>query len=69
MLWAICQKLHDYLYATLFEVETYNNPLTYALTSAKVNATGLRWIVELSLCNSSITGLGSPIKQLMLFRY
>ena len=54
MRWAICQKFHDYLYGTSFEVETDNNPLTYALSSAKLCATGLRWIAELSLYNFSI---------------
>ena len=40
--WAVCDKFHDYLYGPKFEVITDNNPLTYALSSAKLNATGHR---------------------------
>ena len=35
-------------------VYTDNNPLTYVLSSAKLNATGLRWIVELADFNFTI---------------
>lgn len=39
--WAICERFRDYLYhAPSFVVYTDNNPLTYVLTSAKLNATG-----------------------------
>jgi len=37
--WAITDKFHDYLYGNTFEVLTDNNPLTYVLTSAKLDAT------------------------------
>lgn len=41
--WAITDKFRDYLfYALSFVVFTENNPLTYVMSSAKVNATGLR---------------------------
>ena len=33
---------------------TDNNPLTYVLSSAKLNATGLRWVGELADINFSI---------------
>lgn len=46
--WAVVVKLHDYLYGTKFEVRTDNNPLTYMLTSAKLDATGHRWLAALS---------------------
>ena len=43
--WAICDQFRDYLYySPRFEVFTDNNPLTYVLSSAKLNATGLRWL-------------------------
>ena len=46
---------HDYLYyAPEFTVFTDNNPLTYVLTTAKLNATGLRWVGELSDFNFNI---------------
>lgn len=47
--WAITEKFRDYLYyAPTFTVFTDNNPLTYILTSAKLNATGSRWVAELA---------------------
>ncbi|CAB4023693.1 Hypothetical predicted protein [Paramuricea clavata] len=47
--WAITDHFRDYLYyAPEFTVYTDNNPLTYVLTSARLNATGLRWIGELA---------------------
>lgn len=53
--WAITDKFHDYLYGTSFEVVTDNNPLTYILTSAKLDATGHRWVAGLSNYNFKIT--------------
>jgi hypothetical protein len=53
--WAITEQFKDYLYyAPQFMVYTDNNPLTYVLTSAKLNATGLRWIGELADYNFNI---------------
>jgi hypothetical protein len=47
--WSITEQFRDYLYYSLrFIVYTDNNPLTYVLSTAKLNATGLRWIGELS---------------------
>ncbi|CAB4025594.1 Hypothetical predicted protein [Paramuricea clavata] len=51
--WAICDHFRDY-YSPPFEVFTDNNPLTYVLSSAKLNATGLRWIGELADFNFTI---------------
>ena len=42
--WAITEKFTNYLYGGTFEVFTDNNPLTYILTSAKLDATTQRWI-------------------------
>ena len=47
--WAISEKFRDYLYGSKFEVLTDNNPLTYVLTTAKLDATGQRWVA--SLCD------------------
>ena len=47
-------------YCPKFTVFTDNNPLTYVLTRAKLNATGLRWVGELSDFNfdsKSLPGL------------
>lgn len=52
--WAVVDKLHDYLYGVEFEVRTDNNPLTYVLTSAKLDATGHRWLAALSTYNFSL---------------
>ena len=38
--WAITDRFHEYLYGGQFDVYTDNNPLTYILTSAKLDATG-----------------------------
>ena len=47
--WAICDHFRDYLYyAPSFTVYTDNNPLTYAVSSDKLNTTGLRWVGELA---------------------
>ena len=47
--WAITEQFRDYLYyAPHFTVYTDNNPLTYALNTAKLNATGHRWVAELA---------------------
>ena len=46
--WAVSEKFHDYLYGTKFEAITDNNPLTYILTTAKLDATAQRWIAALS---------------------
>ena len=53
--WAVTEQSRDYLYYTPeFVVYTDNNPLTYVLTSAKLNATGLRWVGELADFNFEI---------------
>ena len=52
--WSVCDKFHDYLYGTEFEVRTDNNPLTYLLMSAKLDATGHRWVAALSSYNFSL---------------
>lgn len=53
--WAVTEKFHEYLYGHRFEVRTDNNPLTYVLTSAKLDAAGHRWLAELSTYNFSIS--------------
>ena len=55
--WAVTEKFHDYLYGAEFEVVTDNNPLTYVFTTAKLDATGQRWLAELSNYNCSISYL------------
>ncbi|CAJ1057667.1 unnamed protein product [Xyrichtys novacula] len=46
--WAVVEKFCDYLYGNQFTVVTDSNPLTYVLTSAKLDATSYRWLAALS---------------------
>ncbi|KAL1268995.1 hypothetical protein QQF64_031284 [Cirrhinus molitorella] len=47
-------KFSDYLYGGEFTVITDSNPLTYILTSAKLDATSYRWLSSLSMFNFKI---------------
>ena len=45
--WAVVEQFHDYLYyCPEFTVYTDNDPLTYVMSSAKLNATGHRWVAK-----------------------
>ena len=47
--WAITEQFREFLYyAPSFTVFTDNNPLTYIITTAKLNATAHRWVTELA---------------------
>ena len=54
--WAVTDKFKEYLYGpgSFFEVYTDNNPLTYVLTSAKLDATTQRWVAALASYNFDI---------------
>ena len=52
--WAVCEKFSHYLYGSSFSVLTDNNPLTYVLTSAKLDAAGHRWLAALSTYHFTI---------------
>ena len=47
-------RFHEYLYGGHFEVYTDNNPLTYVLTTAKLDVTGQWWIASLANYNFKI---------------
>ena len=50
--WAVCEKFHEYLCGSKsFEIFTDNNPLTYVLASAKLDACGQRWVAKLASYN------------------
>lgn len=49
--WALSEKFHDYLYGNQFVVRTDNNPLTYVTKTAKLDATGHRWVAALASYN------------------
>ena len=46
--WAIMYMFHEYLYGGQFDVYMDNNPLTYILTSAKLDTTRQRWVSSLA---------------------
>ena len=48
MKWAVTDKFRDYLLGSTFTVYTDNNPLLYVTTTAKLDATGQRWVAALS---------------------
>ena len=53
--WAVCDKFRDYLYyASKVDVYTDNNPLTYVLSTAKLDATRQRWVGELADFNLTL---------------
>ena len=52
--WAVTDQFHEYLYGGEFEVYTDNNPLTYILTMAKLDATGQRWVARLEDYNFNL---------------
>ena len=53
--WSVTEKFHEYLYGNQFDVFTDNNPLTYVLSSAKLDATGHRWLAALSSYDFKLT--------------
>ena len=53
--WCVTDKFHAYLYgAPKFVCHTDNNPLTYVLSSAKLDATSQRWVAALASYNFDI---------------
>ena len=49
--WAVVKKFHKYLYGSTFDVHMYNNPLTYVLTTAKLDAASHCWVTTLANYN------------------
>ena len=49
--WAVVEKFHEYLYGSTFDVYTNNNPLTYGLTTAKLDAASHCWVTSLANYN------------------
>ena len=49
--WTITDRFHEYLYGGNFKVFTDNNPLTYLLTTSKLDTTGQRWVGSLANYN------------------
>ena len=55
--WAVTEKFADYLIGSSFTAFTDNNPLTYVLGSAKLDATYHRWVAQLANFNFGIAAL------------
>ena len=53
--WAVTEKFHEYLYGNKFSVVMDNNPLTYVLKNAKLDATGHLWVAQLANYNFFIS--------------
>nr|KAG5711896.1 hypothetical protein BaRGS_026337 [Batillaria attramentaria] len=53
--WSVTERFRDYLYyAPRFTVYSDNNPLTYVLTTARLDSTRHRWVAELADFNFDI---------------
>lgn len=53
--WAVTERVRDYLYyAPTFTVFSDNNPLTYVMSTARIDATGHRWVAEMADFNFEI---------------
>ena len=48
---AVAKKFHEYLYGSTFDVYTNKNPLTYVLTTAKLDAASHCWVASLKNYN------------------
>ena len=60
---AVTDKFHDYLYVAQYEVVTDNNPLTYVLSTAKLDATGHWWVAALANYKFAITYRSGRLNQ------
>ena len=49
--WAVVEKFHKYLYGLTFDVYTDNKPLTYILTTAKLDVVSHQWVANLAKYN------------------
>lgn len=66
--WTETDKFCDYLYGSSFTVVTDSNPLTYLLTTAKLDATSYRWLsASQHLTSRFSTEQGDEILMLMDF--
>ena len=49
--WVVVKKFHEYLYGLTFDVYMDNNPLTYVLTTAKLDVASHCWVASLANYN------------------
>lgn len=58
--WAVCDKFHHWLRGHRFTVWTDNNPLTYILSKARLDACEQRWIAKLAPFQFDIKYIPGP---------
>ncbi|XP_055366431.1 uncharacterized protein LOC129604370 [Betta splendens] len=58
--WAVCDKFHHWLRGHTFTVWTDNNPLTYILSKARIDACEQRWIAKLAPFQFDIKYIPGP---------
>ena len=51
---AVTESFQEYLYGNTFTSYSNNNPLICVLTATKLDATGHRWIVKLTIFNFTV---------------
>ena len=51
LMWAVVKKFHEYLSGSTFDMYTNNNPLTYMLAMAKLDAANHHWVTSLANYN------------------
>ena len=49
--WTVIKKFQKYLYGLAFNVHTGNNPMTYVLMTAKLDAASHCWVASLAIYN------------------
>ena len=52
--WVVTKMFHEYLYGNDLAIYTDNDPLTYILTTTKLDATGHRWVAALAAYNFTL---------------
>ena len=52
--WAVTDHFYEYLYGGSFDIYMDNNPLTYVLSSAKLDSIGQHWVASLAPYNFSL---------------
>lgn len=58
--WAVCDKFHHWLRGHQFTVWTDNNPLTYILSKARLDACEQRWVAKLAPFQFDIKYIPGP---------
>ena len=52
--WAVTEIFKEYLYGNTYALYSNNNPLTYILSTAKLDASGQKWIAKFAKFNFTV---------------